>query len=301
MRRWIFSGRRFRIMGGLVLAVGCSHDAREVVVQVAPTTGYTFQGPTGHAVVLETAELELHAVDFLAPDTATAWLAPLTGNIAWAHGDDGGESVGSLSALGVVALDAVREVGRLDVEAEELVGATLSLGTGTRFAGTIEGVRFDVQLSETATVEATGTANTEGAVELLVDLPAVLASVTVEDENQDGSLDAADAAFTNSVSFGVVSSRAYAVRTPDPRRAEVLAIEGDRSTGEQAYADACASCHGADGEGAVGPALQGHVAGMHRADTVDVVLDGEGTMGPVQGLDPAELANGVAYLHYREW
>jgi mono/diheme cytochrome c family protein len=197
--------------------------------------------------------------------------------------------------------DAVREVGRLDVEAEELVGAALSLGTSTRFAGTIDGVRFDFQRSDAATVEATGTANSGGAVELLVDLPAVLAFVAVEDETQDGSLDAADAASTDSVSFGAVSSRSYALRTPDPSRTEVLAIEGDRSDGEQVYADTCASCHGADGEGAVGPALQGHVAGMHRADTVDVVLDGEGTMGPVQDLDPAELANGVAYSHYSEW
>lgn len=290
----------FLVAGVLVLA-GCHSDEREVVVQVTPTTGYEFQSPSGHAIVLETAELELHALDLLAPDTSAAWLAPFAGNAAWAHGPEEGGRVGTLSELGVLALDAAREVGRLDIAAEELVGADLSLGTATRFEGTIDGVPFEFQLLEAATVEATGTASGEGLVELLVDLPAIFADLTVDDENQDGSLDGADLVFTNTVSFGVVSSRTYALRTPDPKRSEVLALEGDRSAGEQAYVDACASCHGADGKGDVGPALQGHVAGRHRADTLDVVLNGEGTMSAVQGLEASALADCLAFLHYRDW
>ena len=301
MRGLTCRGWGFGVTCGFVLAAGCHSDEREVVVQVTPTTGYAFQSPSGHAVVLETAQLELHAVDLLAPDTSSAWLAPFAGNAAWAHGPEEGGRVGTLSDLGVVALDAAREVGRLDIAAEELVGADLSLGAATRFEGTIDGVRFEFQLSEATTVAATGTANGEGLVELLVDLPAIFADLTVDDENQDGSLDGADTVFSNTVSFGVVSSRTYAVRTPDPRRAEVLALEGDRTAGEQAYADACASCHGADGEGDSGPELQGHVAGMHRADTLDVVLNGEGTMSAVQGLEASALADCVAFLHYRDW
>lgn len=285
----------------LALAAGCHSDEGEVVVQINPTTGYEFQSPSGHAVVLEAAELELHAVDLLAPDTSSAWLAPFVGNAAWAHGPEEGGRVGTLSEVGVVALDTAREVGRLDIAAEALVGADLSLGTATRLGGTIDGVRFEFQLSEAATVEATGTASGEGLVELLVDLPAIFADLTVDDENQDGSLDGADTVFTNTVSFGVVSSRTYALRAPDPKRSEVLALEGDRSAGEQAYVDACASCHGADGEGDVGPAMQGHVAGRHRADTLDVVLNGEGTMSAVQGLEAAALADCLAFLHYRDW
>lgn len=289
------------IAGCMATMAGCHSDEREVIVQVVPTTGFAFQSPGGHSVMLEAAELELHSLDLLAPDTTAAWLAPLAGSVAYAHGVEAGGRVGTLAELGIVALDEPREVGRLDLAADAFVGADLMLGTATRFAGTVDGVPFAVELGEQATVQVTGSAEAEGVVEILVDLPAIFADLVIDDDNQDGVLDGADTVFTNTVAFGVVSSRTYAVRSPDSERAGVLAAEGDVVAGEASYSAACASCHGADAQGGVGPGLQGHVAGAPRADTLDVVLNGLGTMNAIDGLEARALADCIAYLHYREW
>jgi mono/diheme cytochrome c family protein len=64
--------------------------------------------------------------------------------------------------------------------------------------------------------------------------------------------------------------------------------------GEAIYQTNCAACHGAEGQGGVGPSLQG-IGEMHTvAELVQVITDGRGAMPAWEGrLTPAEI-NAVA-------
>lgn len=67
--------------------------------------------------------------------------------------------------------------------------------------------------------------------------------------------------------------------------------------GEQLYRQSCASCHGGDGQGGIGPQLAGVVEDKYSAvDHVALVLSGRGAM-PAFGstLGDDEIAAIVAY------
>ncbi|RWZ55015.1 cytochrome c [Halobacillus fulvus] len=60
--------------------------------------------------------------------------------------------------------------------------------------------------------------------------------------------------------------------------------EVDTAAAEQAYQANCASCHGGDMEGGVGPALQG-VGSKYSADEiVDIIQNGMGQMPAQEGV-----------------
>jgi mono/diheme cytochrome c family protein len=70
------------------------------------------------------------------------------------------------------------------------------------------------------------------------------------------------------------------------------------SPGESVYSASCASCHGADGGGGLGPQLAGRVVEKFpdAADEVAVVTNGRGGMPSFQGdLTPEQIDEVVEY------
>jgi mono/diheme cytochrome c family protein len=74
---------------------------------------------------------------------------------------------------------------------------------------------------------------------------------------------------------------------------------GSGSVGAQLFAANCASCHGADGSGGVGPQLSGGRALRdfpNEADQITFVANGRGIMpGFATALSPAQLKAVVGY------
>lgn len=77
------------------------------------------------------------------------------------------------------------------------------------------------------------------------------------------------------------------------------AAAGDVYRGETVYLQSCAGCHGASGQGGVGPALAG--SGIDAARAAAQVRSGGGMMpaGLVTGQDEADVAAFVAQLAAR--
>ena len=81
-------------------------------------------------------------------------------------------------------------------------------------------------------------------------------------------------------------------------RAEaILALDGDAATGEPIYQAQCASCHGAAGEGGVGPRLDEAVPEHSDEALVELMLTGIGDEMPsAAGREDQELADLFAHL-----
>lgn len=71
-------------------------------------------------------------------------------------------------------------------------------------------------------------------------------------------------------------------------------IVGDATAGADVYVAACSGCHGADGEGGVGPAMAG-AADMTDESLEDLILNGKDEM-PAIDLSEQELADLMAYV-----
>jgi mono/diheme cytochrome c family protein len=74
--------------------------------------------------------------------------------------------------------------------------------------------------------------------------------------------------------------------------------ESKPTTGPEIYKAYCATCHGVDGQGGVGPALAGVVAEKYPNidDQIAVVTNGKGTMPSWRGrLTPAQIRKVVVY------
>lgn len=69
---------------------------------------------------------------------------------------------------------------------------------------------------------------------------------------------------------------------------------GDATAGADVYATSCAGCHGANGEGGTGPAMETAVAGLSESDVANVALNGEGGM-PAILSDAGDAADVGAY------
>jgi mono/diheme cytochrome c family protein len=93
---------------------------------------------------------------------------------------------------------------------------------------------------------------------------------------------------------------------PKPRRW----VSGDRTGGKNLFASACASCHGSNGQGGEGPALNNQILLTNATDTFLVETIGQGRRGTsMEGfltpsparmaLAPSEIENIVAYI--RSW
>ena len=86
---------------------------------------------------------------------------------------------------------------------------------------------------------------------------------------------------------------------PEAPAAAAGAAPGDVYRGETVYLQSCAGCHGASGQGGVGPALAG--SGIDAARVAAQVRSGGGVMpaGLVTGQDEADVAAFVAQLAAR--
>ncbi len=71
-------------------------------------------------------------------------------------------------------------------------------------------------------------------------------------------------------------------------------IVGDATAGAEVYTSACAGCHGADGDGSVGPAMDG-TGELSDEALEDLILNGDGEM-PAIDLSEQELLDLVAYI-----
>ncbi len=83
----------------------------------------------------------------------------------------------------------------------------------------------------------------------------------------------------------------------DARIDEILALTGESASGEALFAVNCASCHGAEGEGDIGPAMDEHVTHHDDAYLLTTILDGaDGMTAFATLLEPQQHADLLAYL-----
>ena len=79
-------------------------------------------------------------------------------------------------------------------------------------------------------------------------------------------------------------------------RLDLAYKRADVSLGSEVFGDSCSVCHGSDGSGGVGAALDGVSERLTVRDHLAVVWTGRGTMPPFSGLlTDAEIAAVVAY------
>ncbi|GAA0462486.1 cytochrome c [Alkalibacillus silvisoli] len=60
------------------------------------------------------------------------------------------------------------------------------------------------------------------------------------------------------------------------------------AAGEELYQQNCAQCHGGDLSGGGAPGLQDAGADYDQDEVVSIILEGYGSMAPVQGVDEGE-------------
>jgi mono/diheme cytochrome c family protein len=78
--------------------------------------------------------------------------------------------------------------------------------------------------------------------------------------------------------FGVILVSACSSTPSDPAATERRLRGAEPNTGEQVYRLRCAACHGAAGEGNLGPALVGISRRMSPGEQLEIVARGRGTM-----------------------
>lgn len=78
---------------------------------------------------------------------------------------------------------------------------------------------------------------------------------------------------------------------------DILALEGDLTRGQILYESRCASCHGLQGQGVSGPAMDERVPLLTGTEILETVLDGIGQM-PAFGddLSDQQLSDLLTYL-----
>ena len=89
------------------------------------------------------------------------------------------------------------------------------------------------------------------------------------------------------------------VDDPDLRAARIVALGGDPERGGQIFANACARCHGPDGQGTIdAPSLFERVPGLDAAAIAKTLVVGKNGRMPAWGdrFDDQALADVVAYL-----
>lgn len=103
--------------------------------------------------------------------------------------------------------------------------------------------------------------------------------------------------FVSAAVFALAALSFAACGEPDPRIAEIEAIDGNAAFGSEVYVTHCASCHADDGSGGTGPDLTAH--GDHsEAEIISYVLNGKGIGMPAfaDTLSNQEIADVVAHL-----
>lgn len=80
----------------------------------------------------------------------------------------------------------------------------------------------------------------------------------------------------------------------DPAIDAVLSLDGDAVAGADVW-PTCGACHGADGSGGIGPAMDQEAADNSDTQLVDIMIYGYGDMAPV-GLEDQDMADVLAYI-----
>lgn len=76
---------------------------------------------------------------------------------------------------------------------------------------------------------------------------------------------------------------------------QILALEGDATAGEAAFATNCSGCHGADGNSGSAPMLSDVAPGLDDAGLVTVMIEGTGNM-PAIDLENQDAADILAFV-----
>ena len=84
-----------------------------------------------------------------------------------------------------------------------------------------------------------------------------------------------------------------ALAEPSVPKASGEVVLGDQYRGQVVYSQTCAGCHGATGEGGVGPELQGNPISLAAAK---VQIDGGGGTMPAQLVTGRQEEDVLAYL-----
>jgi mono/diheme cytochrome c family protein len=95
------------------------------------------------------------------------------------------------------------------------------------------------------------------------------------------------------VSAAVFALSRLALAEPTAPKASGAVVVGDAYRGQVVYSQACAGCHGATGEGGVGPKLQGSPISLIAAKAQ--IDNGSGTM-PAQLVTGRQEEDLLAYL-----
>ncbi len=95
------------------------------------------------------------------------------------------------------------------------------------------------------------------------------------------------------VSAGVFLLAKLALAEPSAPKSSGEVVLGDQYRGQVVYSQSCAGCHGATGEGGIGPRLAGNPISLAAVNAQ--IESGGGTM-PAQLVDGQKQADVVAYL-----
>ncbi|MEN9248031.1 MAG: cytochrome c [Gloeomargarita sp. GMQP_bins_69] len=93
-----------------------------------------------------------------------------------------------------------------------------------------------------------------------------------------------------------VSWVAVRLSTPDPYVQAVLSLVGDPVRGRDIFLQNCASCHGVEGSGHVGPSLQGVVKRRSARRIIAQVIEGKTPPMPQFQPSPQAMADLLRYL-----
>lgn len=89
----------------------------------------------------------------------------------------------------------------------------------------------------------------------------------------------------------------YASTRLDPYSKAVLALNGDVKQGGQLFRINCAGCHGIEGQGLVGPSLQGVNDRRSDSSIIHQIVSGETPPMPRFEIEPKGMADLLSYLH----
>lgn len=88
----------------------------------------------------------------------------------------------------------------------------------------------------------------------------------------------------------------YRIQVSDPYIKSVLTLPGDATRGKAIFQMNCAGCHGWQGDGSVGPSLQGVSKHKSRYGLIHQVVSGETPPMPQFQPNIKEMADLLSYL-----
>lgn len=88
----------------------------------------------------------------------------------------------------------------------------------------------------------------------------------------------------------------YFYRLSDPYIQDVLALQGDPTTGHAIFEINCAGCHGVEADGHIGPSLQHVSKHKSKLSLIQQVVSGDTPPMPKFQPSPQEMADLLSYL-----